>query len=463
MSESAFKLPARWTQLRPHPVQLAYWNSPHRFNTVPAGRRSGKTERFKRKLVCAALNATTSWAPRFFAGAPTRDQAKRIFWDDLKALVGRDMMRKAPSESDLTIYLLTGADIVVVGLDKPERIEGSPWDGGGVDEIGNAKASAWPQNIRPALADRRGWCDFIGVPEGRNHYYDMTTKARAMQSELGAASEWGSYTWPSSDILPAEEIEAMRRDLDELTFDQECNASFISFEGRAYYPFNSLIHCAPLKYDERAPLLLCFDFNVAPGVCAVVQEQALPGQFEHDAKTGVPLLSRPLTGDGVIGEVHIPKNSSTPAICRKAIADWGKHLGQVRCYGDPTGGNKGTAKVAGSDWDLIEAELRPVFGSRLSFRVKGHAAAGIERGRINAINSRLLSVTKDIRLMVDAARAPHMVKDLEGVVLLKGGAGELDKAATPELTHLTDALGYFEEYEHPVDGPSVMKVRLGGV
>lgn len=453
-------LSKRWTPLRDHPVQLAYRDSPHRFNTIPAGRRSGKTERFKRKLVRRAFNATTTWAPRFFAGAPTRDQAKRIFWEDLKALVGRDMMRKLPSETDLTIYVLTGADIVVVGLDKPERIEGSPWDGGGVDEIGNAKATAWPQNIRPALADRKGWCDFLGVPEGRNHYFDLDTAARAMMAKDGDASEWGSFTWPSSDILPADEIEAMRRDLDELTFDQECNAKFISFEGRAYYPFIATLHTAPLKYNPKAPLILCFDFNVEPGVCAVIQEQVLPGQFMHDLATGAPMLDKPITGTGVIAEVHIPRNSNTPAVCRRLLKDFGDHQGVVKCYGDATGGASGSAKVQGSDWDLIKTELRVKYKERLYFFVK--EANPAERARVNAVNSRLMSASKDIRLMVDPGRAPQTVKDFEGVVLLKGGSGELDKKETPLLTHLTDGIGYYIEHDFPVTGAGMILAQVGG-
>src|SRR5262245_52961807 len=251
-------LPPRWTKLRYHAVQLAYFNSPHRFNTVPAGRRSGKTERAKRKLVLRGWRAATPWVPRFFAGAPTRDQAKRIFWDDLKALVGRDMMLDL-SESDLMIKGLSGVEWWVIGLDKPERMEGQPWDGGVLTEMGNMKPTAWPMNIRPALSDRKGWCDLEGVPEGRNHYYDLDRAARAQMQALGAASEWGSYSWPSADILPPEEIEAARRDLDELTFQQEYEASFVSFEGRAYYAFNEATHTAPLQYDAKQPLALCFD------------------------------------------------------------------------------------------------------------------------------------------------------------------------------------------------------------
>lgn len=66
--EPSLKLNARWWPMKPHPAGEAYTDSPHRFNTVPAGRRSTKTERFKRKVVSAALAATTEWAPRYFAG-----------------------------------------------------------------------------------------------------------------------------------------------------------------------------------------------------------------------------------------------------------------------------------------------------------------------------------------------------------------------------------------------------------
>ena len=48
-------LTPRWTPLRPHPLQSQYFNSPHRFNVLPCGRRSGKTELAKRKLVVRAV------------------------------------------------------------------------------------------------------------------------------------------------------------------------------------------------------------------------------------------------------------------------------------------------------------------------------------------------------------------------------------------------------------------------
>jgi hypothetical protein len=410
-------------------------------NVVPAGRRSGKTEIAKRRLVKRAIRGSDFDRPRYFAGAPTWDQAKRIFWADLKRMVPREAMRggtdkRVPwSDGELIIPLWHGGEIFLLGMDKPERIEGAPVDGGVLDEYANMKEKAWGENVRPALSDREAWCDLIGVPEGRNHYYTTAMKAQAEQLEYGAISEWAYWTWKSADILPAKEIEAARRDLDELTFQQEYEASFVNFEGRAYYAFSD-DNKAPVRqqYDPMQPLIICLDFNVAPGVAAIAQEM---GGRTH-----------------VIGEVWIENNSNTPAVCRKLLTDWGSHAGRVEVYGDATGGARGTAQVEGSDWELARKHLGkgfpglPGFGGRVSFHVK--SANPAERSRVNAVNTRARSADETIRLVVDPRHAPHLVMDLEGVRTLKGGSGEIDKKADPKLTHISDGFGYYVEYRFPV-------------
>ncbi len=442
-------LPARWTPLRPHAAQQRYYASTRRFNVTPAGRRSGKTELAKRRLVKRAVRGTAYDAPRFFYGAPTYGQVKRIAWNDLKRLVPADAMRGRPSESELTIPLWHGGEIFLVGMDKPERIEGAPVDGGVLDEYGNMKPQAWGENVRPALSDRRGWCDLIGVPEGRNHYYDTAMIAQA--ESLAGSTEWGYHHWISADILPADEIAAARRDLDLLTFQQEYEASFVTFAGRIYYAFTDA-NKRPMRaaYNPKQPLLVCLDFNVAPGVAAIAQELPLP------------LPGNPV-GTAVIGEVWIENNSNTELVCRKILTDWqAKHLGAVEVYGDATGGARGTAQVAGSDWDIARRVLRagdPArelagFGNRAQFHVK--LANPAERARVNAMNSRICSADGTIRLMVDPLHAPHVAKDLEGVVGVKGGSGEIDKKSNRMLTHISDALGYYVERRFPVSElPSV--------
>jgi hypothetical protein len=417
-------LTPRWYPLRPHPEQMRLIHSKARFRVVPAARRSGKSERAKRWLVLTALkeSAEGRWLDyRYFAAAPTYGQAKSIFWNDLKAMVPKRLLGGRIRESDLTIPLLTGAEISVVGLDRAERVEGRSWNGCIIDEIANTRPGIWEANIRPALADRSGWAWLIGTPEGRGAYWEMYQYAIS-----GVDPEWDGFHWVSADILPPDEIESARRTLSEEMFSQEYEGSFLLFAGRVYNSFDYRLHCAPLAYDPRLPLVFCFDFNSSPGVCAIAQEQLLPNGE---------------SGTAIVGEVHIPRHSTTPAVCRKLIEMYGDHKQVVLCYGDATGGAQGSARVQGSDWQLVRAELSPVFGRNLHFRVP--QASPKERVRVNAVNSRLKSASGSVKLMVDPVKCPHAVKDFEGVRLLEGGSGEIDKKIDPHLSHLSNEIGYY--------------------
>ncbi|MBM4028594.1 MAG: hypothetical protein FJ280_24835 [Planctomycetes bacterium] len=254
----------RWYPLRPHTGQRALWDSPARFKAAACGRRSGKSELAKRTGVRLACSARKYSDPRYVFAAPTYQQAKRIFWADLKKLVPRDFFagrdpRRAVSESELTIRLVTGAEIIVTGLDVPERIEGIPIDWICIDAFGNVKKETWTEHVRPALSEREGRAWLIGVPEGRNHYYHVAVSAQEQQKDHPEI--WSFHNWPSSDILSPQEIEIAKFELDELTFRQEFEADLVSFGGRVYYPFARQTHCEPLHYQPQLPLIFCFDFN----------------------------------------------------------------------------------------------------------------------------------------------------------------------------------------------------------
>lgn len=423
----------RWTKLQLSAKQRAYYQDLHRFQILPAGRRSGKTAISKRKFVRRALNERRFHDAWFIAAAPTHNQAKRIYWNDFKRLIPPEFIRDK-SEGELVITLTNGAMIQVMGMDVPERAEGNPIRGILLDEYGNMKPHVWTAHIRPSLADRNGFAWFIGAPEGRNHYYDVWTEARA-----DTTGQWGTHTWTTEEILPLYlgqeqadlEILSAKHDMDPLTYDQEYRASFVVFSGLAYYTFRSDQHAVTrCEWNPLADLILCFDFNVAPGVAVVAQESK--------------------RGTKVIGEVHIPNNSNTPMVCRKIIADYKTHEGDVYCYGDATGGNRGTAKLDGSDWDLIKRELGPVFNNgRLKFRVDKQN--GPERSRVNAVNSRLQAVDGNRSLWVDP-RCKWTVRDFEGVRVKAGTAGEIDKDHDKKITHLTDALGYYIVKRFPIAG-----------
>lgn len=412
----------RWSPLRFHAEQHRAWTSDARFKVIPAGRRSGKTELAKRNLVMRAVLGSEFKGARYAALAPTHDQARRIFWDDLKAMVPDFLLAGRPHDTKMLMKLINGSEINVIGLDKPERIEGSPWDGIVIDEIANTKPGGWEANIRPALSDRRGWAWLIGVPEGMNHYYELAEMAKY-------TAGWDLFHWLSADILPPEEIAAARATMDELTFRQEYEASFVTFQGLVYYPFTSEDNVMPCRhrYNPDAPLYLALDFNVEPGTATVIQE------YDHMTH--------------VIGEIHIPRDSNTPRVCRKFIEVWGKHKSGVHVYGDATGGARGTAKVHGSDWDLVKAELRRAFPGRVTLHVPRSNPR--ERVRVNAVNARICAADGTRRLFVDPC-CKRTIKDFRSVKVLAGSAGEIDKRSDSSISHLTDGLGYYIERRFPL-------------
>ncbi len=443
---SSIQLPARWTPLRYHRQQQAIWRSKSRFITAFCGRRSGKTEVVgKRKALKRVFRNRVSDGWYLFAG-PTRDQAKRVFWRDLKQMIPPEFVR-AVRETDLAIELVWGAELQCVGMHEPERVEGRPIDGIVCDEYASMKPHAYTHHVRPALdtpGRKPGWAFFAGTPEGRNHAYATDQDARDPRN-----AEWEAYHWPSADIMDPELVELARRELDPLTFQQEYEGSFVNFAGRIYYQFDRDEHAKTmLAYNPRIPLSLCFDFNVDPGVAVVVQDQ--PYGFASDIDRMNPHVADRITA--VLGEVWIPRSSTTPAVCRRLVKDWGQHKGPVRIYGDASGGARGTAQTHGSDWDLVRAELRHAFPD-LEFRVP--KANPPERARVNSVNSHIKSSDGTVRMLVDP-RCKHVIRDLEGVSALVGGSGEINKRADAMLTHVSDALGY---YVHAV-APMVRQVTV---
>lgn len=416
-------------------------NSAARMRCVVSGRRFGKSTIGLREAARFAVPPKQ----RIFICAPTYRQCKAVFWEPLKERLNAINWVSKTNEQDLTVTIHNGSTISLRGTDNFNSLRGVGLNFLVMDEFSDCHPDAWERVLRPTLSDTGGHALFLGTPRGRNHLYKAW-----MKGQDPSEKDWESwqYTTLQGGNVPPEEVEAARHDMSPELFDAEYNASFVEYAGRIYTGFKAATHCAPLKYTRSAPLILCFDFNTAPGVCAVIQEQRLPNGMD---------------GTGVIGEVWIKAHSTTPAVCRKIIQDWGEHPGQVVCYGDATGGSGGSAKVQGDDWALIRNELRPVFGNRLSFRVP--PANPRERIRVNALNSRLLSAAGDIRLLVDPVKAPHVVTDFEGVQALEGGAGEIDKKANPELSHLSDSIGYYCAKEWPIaqsQGATLSRYVMGG-
>lgn len=414
---------ARWYPLKDHPVQLALIDAVQqgiRFPLVPAGRRSGKTERFKRFVT----KRTFAQPGMYFAAAPTHAQAKKIFWDDLKAFTLSSMHSRRPSESDLIIYPDNGSELHVIGLDKPQRIEGIPWTGGGIDEFADIKADAWEANILPALntvnptmPDYRAWCWLLGVPDGLNHYYDLCMKA-----EGGQDPNFRVFHWKSAEILPPDVIDAMKRAMSSKQFKQEFEASFETATGRIYEDF-SKANYTDARIQPHEQLMWMHDQNFTPLSSAI-------GVRRDDA---LYLL------DEIVLTSAISKQSATEFV-DKYKDHQNKH---VLIYGDPAG-RAGEKHGHASDYTDIEGVLK---ANGWAYTRKVKAAAPAIKDRQNAVRTKIRTADGGHSLFVNPATAEWCNKGLSTVQLEKGSTFQEDQKN--KYQHITTAIGYCVDVEWP--------------
>ena len=423
---------ARWYKLIDHPVQLDLVNavsSGIRFPVVPAGRRSGKTERFKRYLVKYALMHPGSL---LFAAAPTYNQVKKIYWDDLKLL----SFCYNVSESELKIRYRNGSEIHLIGLDKPERMEGIPWDGGGVDEIADIKKDAWALNILPSLntvnpnnPDHRSWCWLLGVPNGLNHYYDMAEYAKTSGDK-----EWGLFTWKSDEILPHDVIESLKRTMSIKQYRQEFEASFETVTGRIYEDYNHL-NTTTETINSNEVLHWTHDQNYSPlsSAIAVIRDD------------GVYYL------DEIVLQSAISRQSAEEFVERYK----GHANKRVAIYGDPSG-KIGEKHGHSSDYTEMEHVLRNN-GWTFERRVE-HVHPAI-KDRQNAVRAHICNAKGERQLFVNPSKAKYCHKGLSTVQTKEGSSFQEQET---EYQHITTAIGYMIHKLYPGDEyiGSASKVRL---
>lgn len=401
-----------WTPLRPHPIQSAYYRSKARFNIVCAGRRSGKTELARRKVV-RYLGVQKPWSnPLYFYALPTRAQAGLVAWPALKALVPPHWLDGDPSESEMSITTVFGSKLYVVGMDKPQRIEGVGWDGGVVDESSDHKSGSFDRSIRPALSDRNGWCDRIGVPKRSGPGAGEFKKVflRGMRGTDG----FQSFTWPSWDILPEEEIREARSQLDVKDFNEQYGASWETVGGQIFHAFDTVLNVGnneTITYHKDLPLLIGTDFNVDPMAWVVCQAV---GDELH-----------------VIDELFI-RNTNTFSALAALGKKYGTHEPEVRFYGDATSRAR---KTAASESDYIQIRNTKHFKTtRVYFPMSNPHV----QDRFSATNAMMLSASGKRRLRVHA-RCVNLLRDIE---LRSYAQGTNKPDDHDDIGHITDALGY---------------------
>ena len=202
------------------PWQQEVWTDPARFKVIAAGRRTGKSRMAAWRLIVSALEADKG---HVWYIAPTQQQARDIMWQQLLEL-GNPVIASS-HVNNMQLTLINGSMISLKGADRPETMRGVALKFVVLDEYADIKPTVFEQILRPALADLKGHCIFIGTPKGRNHFYDLYKMGQSGKPET---KDWKSWHFTSFDnpLLDKEEIEVAKNTMSTFAFRQEFMANF---------------------------------------------------------------------------------------------------------------------------------------------------------------------------------------------------------------------------------------------
>lgn len=416
------------TSLKLHRYQKIVVNDKHRFRVVVAGRRWGKTQVAKISIIRAAASKCNQLV---WYVAPTYLQARDIMWDDLKMSIPRAWIATI-NEQRMTIRLINGSRIALKGADKPDSLRGVGLHFLVIDEAQDVKKEAWEMILQPTLATTNGRALFIGTPKAFNWLYDiymLGQRGDIIKDERGrmVPNEWMSWQFPTitSPFIPRREIEARRRDMDPRSFKQEFEASFQTMSGRVYYPFDRDEHVGDYPFDPRAPIYIGMDFNIDPMSAVIIQEKE--------------------NGEIWVVDEKVLYGSNAQEMADELARCYYRYFNQISIYPDPAGNNRNHDRGESSIEILREAGFKNIYFKRKHPLVQD---------RVNAVNRLLMTAEGDIRLRVDR-KCRKLIDSLEQTIY-KEGSREVDKSLGVE--HVTDALGYYADFRHPI-----RKMRILGV
>ncbi len=408
-----------WEQLKYHAEQQRYWASVKRFNFLPCGRQSGKTELALRKLV-RYLPVRKPWDdPRYFYAGPTYQQCKKVAWNRLLALIPNDWITGV-SKVELTIKTTFGSELSLYGLDKPQRFEGQIIDGGVVDENSDIKPGTFDKSILPTLVWRDGWTDFIGVPKrfgiGAAEYRDKCDMAAA-----GTLPDSALFSWPSAGIVPPEYLELCRKTMDTRDFDEQFNASWLTAGGGVFHAFDRAYNVRHCDYHPELAILVGMDFNVTPMSWVLCH----------------------LSGDSldVFDEVWLC-DTNTPAALQTMLSRYQGHKGGWQIYGDATSQARKTSAYATDYQHIAGNQALKAMGMTLHIGKSNPPRAD----RFAVTNARICDGAGQRHIFIDK-KCKHLITDL-GARNYKPGSRE--PADSGDIGHPSDALGYICHYKWPL-------------
>lgn len=248
----------------------------HVIDIVPVG--SGKTF-----LASIALPIFAS-DPRYHKGkdvlymAPTREMLKTLIWEPLKASCREyfQLPDSAINNSELTIKFPNNVFLRLKSAEQRENLRGMNVGIAILDEAALYHVESLQEitnRLRPRVGqpDTQGRMIIISTPAGKGPLYDLVQTAKQLPDKY-IVRHMNYIEMRSGDL---EFIEAQRKILSPLKFDQDYNCSFEQIEDQFFYSWNKS-YC--VDFEDRGEDLYSFhDWN-KKRMCAVVAQVKNAGE-----------------------------------------------------------------------------------------------------------------------------------------------------------------------------------------
>lgn len=395
------------------PSQTRFHASGARFKGFSGPIGSGKSQ----ALCQEAIRMSYINAGRLgLVGAPTYPMLRDATQNTLFEILDRNRIPHDFNKAENVLIMRdTRSKVLFRAVDEFDRLRGTNLAWFGVDELTYTPEDAWlvlEGRLRDPRAKRL--CGFaVWTPKGYDWVYRrfLDQPVEGYEAVIARAFENCHVLERIPDFY-----ERLKRSYDENFFRQEVLGEYVnSSGGRVYAQFDRKTHMQDLSVDGSAALLWALDFNVDP-MCSVVAQIA--------GKT-VRVLDEIVLG-----------RATTRQACEEFHARYRNHRGGVVIYGDASGGRQQT--TGSSDYQIIQEYFRQEGYPRWEYKVP--RANPPVRDRVMLVNVKLRSASEEVHLLIDR-KCKGLAKDFEQVVY-KPESTIVDKERDPQLTHLSDALGY---------------------
>ena len=398
--------------------QNIIFNDPAPNKMIIAGRGFGKTG------LAGAIGIDQLTIPNSEVAysAPTSSQAKTIIWKTIKSLIPREWVRKISETVPLTIELKNNSTFTVFSGEAHDRARGGGADLYIADEIQDHSPEAFRESFLPMVTRKDGKIFLIGTPKGKSNWtYELLSDPEFKVFQFTTLD--GGWVKPSA-------VEKAKRMLPAKTFRQEFEASFETAGLVVYDAYNEK-NITDITFSADRETYLCFDFNVSPMSCIVLQR---------------------LTENNYVAvKEFILHNSNTDDTCRAVYSYLEKNelKGKLNITGDHSGHSLKTSSVSRSDYNIINNWFKNYNGFT---RPKTMKTPSI-KDRVLAMNALFCNALGERRVFVNKSECPKLHEDLIKVEWSESGF-KLN-TSNKELTHASDALSYFALNYYPTHKKNV--------